>query len=127
MNASEERDPLTGAIIAAAIEVHRIMGPGLLESVFQACLEQELILREIECLPQKELALSYKGIPLTDKFILDFYFPGRLVVELKAVVKIVPVHEAQLLTYLRLTKCPVGLMLNFHEPVLKNGIKRMVL
>ena len=127
MNASEERDPLTGAIIAAAIEVHRIMGPGLLVSVYQACMEQELILRGIESLPQEDLTLSYKGVPLADKFIIDFYFPARLVVELNAVVKIVPVHEAQLLTYMRLTNSPVGLMLNFHEPVLKNGIKRMVL
>ena len=127
MNTGEERDPLTGAVIAAAIEVHRLMGPGLLESVYQSCMEQELILRGIECQPQCALPLSYKGTPLIDKFVIDLFFPGRLVIELKAVLKIIPVHEAQLLTYMKLTKSPVGLLLNFHEPVLKNGIKRMVL
>ena len=123
----EERDPLTGAVIAAAIEVHREMGPGLLESVYQACLEYELGARGIECRPQHQLPLVYKGATLKDEFIIDIFFPGRLVVELKAVEKIVGVHEAQLLTYMKLTKCPVGLLLNFHMPVLRDGIKRMVL
>jgi GxxExxY protein len=123
----EERDPLTGAVIAAAIEVHREMGPGLLESVYQACLEQELSARGIECLPLHKLPLVYKGVTLKDDFIIDIFVPGRLVVELKAVEKIIGVHEAQLLTYMKLTKCPVGLLLNFHVPVLRDGIKRMVL
>ena len=122
----EERDPLTHAVIGAAIEVHRLLGPGLLESVYQACLEEELRLREIAFSPQHRLPLVYKDKMLADVFILDFYFPGQLVVELKAVEKLLPVHEAQLLTYLRLSKTRVGLLLNFNVPVLKDGMKRMV-
>ena len=98
----EERDPLTAAVIGAAIEVHRELGPGLLESVYQVCLEEELRLRNIECVPQQRLPLVYKGKLLPYEFILDFCFPGQLVVELKAVQDTLPVHKAQLLTYLRL-------------------------
>ncbi len=123
----EEKDPLTGAVLAAAIEVHREMGPGLLESVYQACLLAEFKFRGIDCLPQHRLPLMYKGRTLQDEFVLDFFFPGLLVVELKAVEKIIPVHEAQLLSYLRLTKTRVGLLLNFNAAVLRDGIKRMVL
>jgi GxxExxY protein len=123
----EERDPLTGSVIAAAIEVHREMGPGLLESVYQACMEEELRLRDMECLKQHHLPLVYKGRTLKDEFILDLFFPGTLVVELKAVEKVIPVHEAQLLSYLRLTRTRVGLILNFNVPVMRDGIKRMVL
>jgi GxxExxY protein len=124
----DERDPLTQEVIGAAIEVHREMGPGLLESVYQKCMEREFALRGLVCQPQAHLTLCYKGEPLgEDDFIMDLYFPGRLVVELKAVEKILPVHQAQLLTYLRLSKTRVGLLINFHQPVLKDGIKRMVL
>lgn len=123
----DDRDPLTSAVIGAAIEVHRELGPGLLESVYQSCLEYELPLQRIECRPRHRLPLSYKGVELTEFFVIDFYFPGRLVVELKAVEKILGVHEAQLLTYMKLTQTPVGLILNFNVPVLKGGIKRMVL
>jgi GxxExxY protein len=123
----DEKDPLTGAVIAAAIEVHREMGPGLLESVYQACMEEEFKIRGIECLPQHRLPLAYKGRTLSDEFVLDFFFPGRLVVELKAVERIIPVFEAQLLSYLRLTRTRVGLLLNFNAAVMKDGIKRMVL
>ena len=123
----DEKDPLTGAVIAAAIEVHREMGPGLLESVYQACLEEELKLRGIDCLPQHRLPLMYKGRQLKDEFVLDFFFPGRLVVELKAVERNIPVFEAQLLSYLRLTRTHVGLLLNFNAAVMRDGIKRMVL
>jgi GxxExxY protein len=122
----EERDPLTAAVIGAAIEVHREFGPGLLESVYQKCLAWELRAREIACLPQHRLPLVYKGETIDEEFIMDFYFPGRLVVELKAVEKLLPIHEAQLLTYLRLSKTRVGLLINFNVPVLKDGVKRMV-
>jgi GxxExxY protein len=122
----EERDPLTHAVIGAAIEVHREMGPGLLESVYQSCMEQELNLRGIEFLPQARLPLIYKGVKLEDDFILDIHFPGRLVVELKAVEKVLPVHEAQLLSYLRLTNTHFGLLVNFNVAALKDGIKRLV-
>src|SRR5690242_10471609 len=122
-----ERDPLTGEVIGAAIEVHREMGPGLLESVYQACLEQELLLRGLAFESQARWPLAYKGVTLKDEFVLDVFVPGRLVVELKAVEKLLPVHEAQLLTYLRLTRTKVGLLINFNVPVLRDGIKRMIL
>ncbi len=124
---SEEKDPrllesvyqrFTALVIGAAIEVHRIMGPGL---------EIELRLRGCPVEPQVRLPMTYKGTALGDDLVMDLYFPDRLVVELKAVEKIIPVHEAQLLTYLRLSKVRVGLLINFNVPVLVNGLKRMVL
>jgi GxxExxY protein len=114
-------------VIGAAIDVHREMGPGLLESVYQKCMEVELQIRGLSCRPQARLPLIYKGRSIDDQFIMDFYFPGQLVVELKAVDRLLPVHEAQLLTYLRLSKTHVGLLLNFNVPVLKDGMKRLVL
>jgi GxxExxY protein len=124
----DERDPLTHAVIGAAIEVHRIMGPGLLESVYQHCLEHELNLRGLAHEAQVKRFLEYKGKIFDDDFLkMDIFFPGRLVVELKSVERLHPVHEAQLLTYMRLTKTPVGLLLNFNVPVLKDGIQRMAL
>ncbi len=103
------------------------MGPGLLESVYQSCLEEEFRIRGIKCDPQFRVPLSYKGISLSDYLVLDFFFPGELVLEIKAVDKIIPVFEAQLLTYLKLTNTRVGLLMNFNSPVLKDGLKRMVL
>jgi GxxExxY protein len=101
----DERDPLTHAVIGAAIEVHREMGPGLLESVYQKCMELELKLRGLECLAQARIPLVYKGIPLeADELKMDLFFPDKLVVELKAVERLLPVHEAQLITYLRLSR-----------------------
>jgi GxxExxY protein len=123
----EERDPLTQSVIGAAIEVHREMGPGLLKSVYQACLEQELRLREIPFERQVRLPIVYKGAVVADELVMDVYFPGRLVVELKAVEKLDSIHEAQLLTYLRLSKTHVVLLLNFNVRLLKDGLKRMVL
>ena len=122
----DERDALTHTVIGAAIEVHRELGPGLLESVYQKCMEEELRLRGIPCQPQARLPLVYKGKLLDDSLVMDLYFPAQLVVELKAVEKLIPVHEAQLLTYLRMSKTHVGLLLNFNVPVLKDGVKRMV-
>ena len=124
----EERDPLTHAVIGAAIEVHRIMGPGLLESVYQHCLQHELDLRALAHEAQVRRFLEYKGKIFDDDFLkMDIFVPGRLVVELKSVERLHPVHEAQLLTYMRLTKTPVGLLINFNVPVLKDGVKRMAL
>ncbi|MCE9530397.1 MAG: GxxExxY protein [Planctomycetes bacterium] len=124
----DERDPLTHAVIGAAIEVHREMGPGLLESVYQLCMEMELKLRGMDCLAQTRVPLVYKGIPLeADDLKMDLFFPDKLVVELKAVEKVLPVHEAQLITYLRLSKTRVGLLINFNVPVIKDGLKRMIL
>ena len=93
----DESDPLTYSIIGAAIEVHRIMGPGLLESVYQACLEEELRLRQIDFVGQNKWPLIYKGKTLEDYFLLDIYLPGQLVVELESVDKLTPIFDAQLL------------------------------
>ena len=113
----DERDPLTHAVIGAAIEVHREMGPGLLESIYQQCMEMELKLRGIAVKPQEPVPVTYKGIPLdVDDLKMDLFFPDQLVVELKAVERLLPVHEAQLLTYMRLTKARIGLLINFNVP-----------
>ena len=120
-------EDLTEKIIGAAIEVHRHVGPGLLESVYQACLAREFALQGLSFEAQKPLAIEYKGIQLAGGYQLDFVVDGKVVVELKAVEALLPVHEAQLLTYLRLTGCRVGLLINFNVAVLKNGIKRRVL
>ena len=124
----QDKDPLTRLVIGAAIEVHREMGPGLLEPVYQKCLVQELRLQNIEFLPQARLPIVYKGVEVsTDDLVMDLYFPERLVVELKAVEKIMPIHEAQLLTYLRLSNTRTGLIINFNVRLLRDGLKRMVL
>jgi len=121
-----EKD-LTGQIIAAAIEVHRELGPGLLESAYQSCLAREFLLRGLSFEQEKPLPVEYKGVRVDCGYRLDFLVAGKVVVELKAVDVIAPLHEAQLLTYLRLTGCRVGLLINFNVPVLKSGIKRRVL
>ena len=120
-------EELTEKIIGAAIEVHRQVGPGLLESIYQACLAREFALQGLSFEAQKPLAIEYKGVRLEGGYQLDFVVDGKVVVELKAVDALLPVHEAQLLTYLRLTGCRVGLLINFNVAVLKNGIKRRVL
>jgi GxxExxY protein len=125
---SDEMDPFTYRVIGAAIEVHRELGPGLLESVYQKCLVHELRSQQIEFEPQARLPILYKGILVgDDDLVMDLYFPGRLVVELKTVEKLLPIHEAQLLTYLRLSKTRTGLFINFNVRLLKDGLKRMVL
>jgi GxxExxY protein len=121
------RDPLTEQVIGAAIEVHRVLGPGLLESVCEKCLCQELRARGIECVRRVELPVIYKGLQLDCAFVMDLVIPEQLVIELKAVEKLLPVHEAQLLTYLKLSGIRLGLLLNFNVPLLKDGIKRFVL
>jgi GxxExxY protein len=123
----EEKDPLTGAVIGAAIEVHRVLGPGLLESVYQRCLERELAVRGVPFEPQVRLPVVYKGAELGDDFVMDFVVDDRVVVEIKAVDALHPLHEAQLLTYLRLSGLRLGLLINFNVPVLKDGIKRRIL
>ncbi len=120
-------EQLTEQIIGAAIEVHRALGPGLLESVYHACLMKEFELRNLPIESEKLLPVEYKGLRLDCGYRLDFIVAGKVVVELKAVDSLHAVHEAQLLTYLKLTGCKVGLIINFNVAVLKNGIKRMVL
>ncbi len=118
---------LTDKIIGAAIEVHRLLGPGLLESAYQVCLERESELRNLPYKRLVKLPLNYKGIDLDAGDGIDLVYDKRVIVELKAVARVIPVHEAQLLTYLRLTKMHVGLLINFNVPVLKDGIYRRVL
>ena len=118
---------LTAQIIGAAIEVHRALGPGLLESTYEACLAHELMMRGLSFEQQKPMPVEYKSVRLDCGYRLDFLVAGRVVVELKAVDELHPVHQAQLLTYLKLSRCKVGLLINFNVPVLKTGIKRMVL
>ncbi|ALC17244.1 GxxExxY protein [Desulfuromonas soudanensis] len=118
---------LTNQIIAAAIEVHRHLGPGLLESAYEECFCHELSLRRLLFERQRPLPLEYKGIQLDCGYRIDLLIANLVIVELKCVEKIIPVHEAQLLTYLRLAGVKVGLIMNFHEPKLTNGIRRMVL
>ncbi len=121
------KDPVTGEIIAAAIEVHKALGPGLLESAYQACLEQELSDRGVPFASQVELPVEYKGRRIACGYKLDLVIRDRVVVELKAVDELAPIHEAQLLTYLRLSRLDRGLLLNFNAPYLRNGIKRLIL
>lgn len=118
---------LTEKIIGAAIEVHRALGPGLLESIYQTCLAHEMALRELRFEKEKPLPVEYKGIKLEGGYRLDFVVEDKVVVELKAVDSIHDVHKAQLLTYLKLTGCKVGLLLNFNSAALKDGIERLVL
>ena len=118
---------LTDRIIGAAIEVQTVLGPGLLESAYQLCMERESGLRSIPFERLVALPLNYKGIDLDAGYVIDLIYDKRVVVELKAVERVIPVHEAQLLTYMRLTGIRVGLLINFNVPVVKDGIYRRVL
>ncbi len=113
----------TGTVIGAAIEVHRELGPGLLESAYQACLARELALQKVAFEQQQALPVSYKGVAIDCGYRIDFLIEGKVIVELKTVEALHDVHDAQPLTYLKLTGCKVGLLINFNVAVLKNGIR----
>jgi GxxExxY protein len=117
---------LTETIIGAAIEVHRVTGPGLMESVYEECLCYELSQRGLRFQRQVELPVSYKGIKLDCGFRMDLVVEDSVVLELKTVDQLLPIHSAQLLTYLKLSGKKLGLLINFNEPVLKEGLKRLV-
>jgi len=117
---------LTQAIIGAAIAVHRALGPGLLEAVYEGCLARELTLQGLPFERQKPIPLVYKELKLECGYRLDFLVAGRVVVEIKSIEAVAPVHEAVMLTYLRLSGCELGLLINFNVPVLKDGIRRFV-
>lgn len=123
----DERDPLTGSIVEAAIEVHRALGPGLLEAVYEEALAHELLLRNISFEQQVPISLVYKGRPLACEYVVDMVVAEQVVVELKAVEQLLNVHQAQLLTYMKLTGKKRGLLINFNVPLLIDGIRRMVL
>ena len=122
-----DENALSKEIIGAAIEVHRHLGPGLLESAYEQCLAHEFTSRGIPFELQKPVPVEYKGVKLDCGFRIDFLVGGLVVVELKAVDKLTTVHDAQVLTYLKLTGCKLGLLLNFNEWRLGDGIKRLVL
>ena len=124
---NNDRDPLTDAVIGLAIEVHRGLGPGLLESAYEECLCYELEQKGIAFRRQVSLPVIYKSVTLDCGYRLDVVIDDRLVLELKTVERLLPVHEAQLLTYLKLSGIKTGLLLNFNVPVLRNGLKRLVL
>ncbi len=113
-------------VIGAAIEVHRLLGPGLLESVYEAALCRELSLRCTEFHRQQRVPVSYKGVPLECEFRIDLLIGKLIIVEVKAVEKILPVHKAQLLSYLRLHNVWLGLLINFNVEVLRDGIRRVL-
>ncbi len=120
-------EALTESVIGAAIEVHRQLGPGLLESVYEECMCQELRMRDIPFLAQVQLPIVYKGREIAGSYRIDLIVANEVVVELKAVERILGVHEAQLLTYLKLTGKRVGLIINFNVPLLRRGIVRRIL
>jgi GxxExxY protein len=120
-------EELNGAIIAAAIEVHKATGPGLLESAYQAMMEHELKLRGVPFLRQVNLPVHYKGVDLDVGYWIDLLVDGKIIVEIKAVDDMNTLHEAQLMTYMKLTGCRVGLLINFNVSVLKDGVVRRVL
>jgi len=118
---------LTDRIIGAAIEVHKTLGPGLLESAYEECLCRELMLRGIPFERQVSLALEYKGARVENSYRVDILVAGTVVVEIKAAEGVLPIHKAQLLTYLKLGGWKVGLLINFNAPLLKDGVTRLVL
>lgn len=117
---------LSHRLIGLCIEVHRELGPGLLESAYEEALAFELTQAGLSFHRQREKPLSYKGVQLACGYRIDFLVQNDLIIELKAVGELLPVHHAQLLTYLKLENKPLGLLINFNEPVLKNGIRRVV-
>jgi GxxExxY protein len=123
----DPKDPRTSPIIGAAIEVHRHLGPGLLESAYEECLCHELHLKGMEFRRQVELPVIYKGLNLDCGYRIDLIVRDEVILELKAVEKLLPVHQAQLLTYMRMTAKRVGLLINFNVPRLTQGIVRRVL
>jgi len=122
-----EINQLTEQVIGAAIEVHRELGPGLLESAYQRALAHEFRLRGIAFEEQKLCPITYKDLMIDDAYRLDFLAGGLVVVELKAVDALLDVHEAQVLTYLKFSRCRIGLLLNFRSTILTRGLRRLAL
>jgi GxxExxY protein len=123
----QKADELSGKVIGAAIEVHRHKGSGLIESIYERCLLRELELRSIPATTQKIVRVEYKGLVFDEPLRFDLLVDNCLLVELKAVELLHPSSKAQLFSYMKLLDIPIGLLINFHEPVLKNGIFRMIL
>ena len=117
---------ITESVIGAAIAVHRELGPGLLESAYEACLAYELNEKKLNVERQKSIPVIYRGVQLDCGYRLDFLVEDQVVVEVKAVDKLEPIHEAQIISYLKLSGCKVGLLINFKAKILKHGIRRFV-
>ena len=119
-------NPISERVIGAAIEVHRHLGPGLLESSYHACLCRELELRGIDYHSQVALPLEYKGIRIAKGYVIDLLIEGSLIVEIKSVDKLLPIHAAQLMTYMRLLRVSSGLLMNFNVDALPRGLRRIL-
>ena len=119
-----EINDITKEIIGAAIEVHKTLGPGLLEKPYELCLIHELNLRGLKCESQKPVCIQYKGLVLDNSLKLDLVVENQVIVELKATNEILPIHRAQILSYMKLSKINIGLIINFHSCLLKDGIER---
>ena len=117
---------VTRDVIAAAIEVHRVLGPGLLESTYTRCLQYELSVRKLRFVAQQKLPLVYKGMMLDASYRLDLVVEDVAIIEVKSIAALEPVHDAQLLTYLNLSGLPVGLLVNFNVPKLVDGVRRII-
>ena len=122
-----EFDELSNRVIGCALEVHRNLGPGLLESAYEQCLARELTLANIPFRKQTAMPVEYKGIKLDCGYRVDFLVDGKLIIEIKSVDELTGVHQAQLLTYMKLMKVPIGLLVNFNVALLKKGVKRLVI
>ena len=123
----EKASGLTESIIGAAIEVHRDKGPGLVESIYEWCLTKEFELRGLPCVNQKAVVITYKGFTREEPLRFDRLVSGCVLVEAKAVEKNLPIHKAQLLSYMKLMDVPIGLLINFHEAKLVDGVHRLIL
>ena len=121
-----DRNEISGAIVDAAMKVHSALGPGLLESAYAACLRHELIKRGLKANSEVPVPVVYDGIKLDAGYKLDLLVEDTVVVELKAIEALAPIHQAQIISYLKLTGKPIGLLINFHSLHLKDGIKRFV-
>jgi GxxExxY protein len=123
----KKADELSREAIGAAIEVHRLKGPGLIESIYEKCLMHELSLRKLGAVNQRLIRIEYKGITFEEPLRFDVLVEGCLLLELKSVQEMLPIHKAQLLSYMKLLDVPLGLIINFHEMRLVDGITRMIL
>ena len=121
-----EFNDITRLILAGAIEVHRTLGPGLLESIYAPCLQFELAARKLRFVTQRAIPIVYKGMTLDAGYRVDLIVEDLVVVELKSAATLLPVHQAQVLTYMGLTGCPAGLLINFNVPRLMDGVKRLI-
>ena len=126
-NADSRDDLIAREVVDAAFKIHRALGPGLLESVYEACMTIELRKRGLSFATQVALPVTYEGETIEPAFRIDLFVEAKVIVELKAVEKVLPIHEAQLLTYIKLSGCRLGLLINFNSVLIKHGIKRMKL